>query len=86
MESKPWYASRGIWGSLFAAVASAVVFYNSVAPDGTSVPPEIVDQVRSENTVMAFASVGGFIAAIFAWIGRVGAKKTISGPGSKKRP
>jgi hypothetical protein len=78
MDSKPWYASRGVMGSLFGALASAVIFYNSVAPSGAEVPPEIAEQVGSENTVIAFVAVGGFIASIVSWIGRVGAEKPIS--------
>lgn len=76
-DSKPWFASKGILGSLFAAAGSAVVFINAVTPESADVPPEIVEQINDENTVIAFAAVGTFISAVVAWIGRLTAKKSI---------
>jgi len=74
---KPWYASKGIMGSLLAGIASIVVFWNAVTPNALDIPPEIQNQINSESTLTAIAAIGGLVASILSWIGRVAAKKPI---------
>jgi hypothetical protein len=77
-DLKPWYASKGVVGSLFAAAGSVVVFWNSISPAGAEVPPEVADQINDQNTVTSFVAVGVFISAVVAWVGRLTASKSIS--------
>jgi hypothetical protein len=76
--AKPWYTSKGVWGSLMAAIGSAVIFYNSVVPVGAAIPPEVAERIQDENTLIALVSAGAFVSAILAWVGRLAAKKPIA--------
>lgn len=82
-DSKPWYASKGVWGSVFAALTSVLIFVQTVILSGAS--QEIQDQAgqvievtNDPNTAAGFVAVGGFISAIVALIGRLTATTTVS--------
>lgn len=75
-ESKPWFASKGVWGSLTAAAGSLFLFLESVSPG--SVPEDVAEQVADPNLPMALTSAAVFIAALVSWVGRVVASKPIA--------
>lgn len=65
-DTKPWYASSGVWGGLIAVVTTGLGFLHySVSP---------ADQV---NIVQGLATAGGAIGGLIAVIGRVMASKKI---------
>ncbi len=78
-ESKKWYASKGIWGSLIAGGTGAamlvqgVIAYLDANPDA---PKTIITALQAvAHNGEAVLTV---VAAFFAWYGRWKADKTIS--------
>ncbi len=65
-ESKPWYTSRAIWGSIIAIVSSAFLL------TGHTVAPEI-QSVAADLLAQAGSVVGGALALY----GRLKAEKKI---------
>lgn len=67
-ESKPWYASSGIWGGILAAAAPAIglVFHMTVSSADTA---QLAD---------ALAAIGAGIGGLVAVYGRVKATKQIT--------
>lgn len=63
-DTKPWYASKTIWGGLIAALAPLVALVGHYT----------IDPSVSDALACAFASVGGLVAVI----GRAKANTTIA--------
>lgn len=65
-ETKSWYMSKTVWGGLIAVAAGAAgAFGYTVAPD---------DQAQIVEAIVAIATVGGGLLAVF---GRVKASKAV---------
>ena len=65
-ETKPWYASRGVWGGLVAAGAGiAGVLGYTITPSDQAAVLELV------------VAVGGAVGGMVAMLGRVQAKRVI---------
>jgi hypothetical protein len=67
MDSKPWYASSGVWGGILAVVAPliGVLLHKTVSSaDITAVSD-------------ALAAIGGAVGGLIAVYGRVNATTTI---------
>lgn len=67
-DTKPWYASSGVWGGIIAVAAPVLgtLHYNVSAADQASLS-------------VAIAAVGGAVGGIVAIVGRVTASKQIAG-------
>ncbi len=65
-DSKPWYASKGIWGGVIAVLAAVLGAF------GYTVGPEDMQQLS-----VIGASIGGSIGGVIGVIGRVKATKTV---------
>jgi len=67
-ETKPWYASSGVWGGIIAVAAPVVgALHFNISP---------ADQA---SLSVAIAAIGGSIGGIVAIVGRVTASKQIGG-------
>lgn len=69
MDSKAWWASKGVWGGIVSLIASVLL-----AIWGVEISPD--DQDLIVNLAIASASAFGGVMAI---VGRVRAKKQIGG-------
>ncbi len=63
-ETKPWYLSKGILGSLGAVVAGILTMW--------------IPDVKADDISNILIGGGGVAAGILALIGRIGAKKTLT--------
>ena len=71
-DTKPWYASKGIWGSIIAIISLALGLFG-----GHAMTPEA--QVTLTDQIVAVASgIGTLIGSILAIIGRLTAKTAIA--------
>lgn len=66
MDEKAWWASRGVWGGIVAALAGLAGIW------GYSIPAE--DQGRVVELIVAIVSAGGGVVAV---VGRAVAKRPI---------
>lgn len=67
-ESKPWYASRTVWGALVAIGAAILGFWNFEVP-----------QVEQERVVEMIVQIMGALGGLTALVGRLTATRVIAG-------
>jgi uncharacterized membrane protein len=68
MESKHWYESKTIWGTILALLASIVPLISKMGVDGLS-----------DNAVQIAAGVAAVVGGAVAIYGRYKATKSIAG-------
>lgn len=67
-EQKPWYASKGVWGGLIAALVGLLSLFGIHIPEG---------EVQTiTDTVMSIVTSGAGLLAVY---GRVVAKTKLTG-------
>jgi len=71
MDTKPWYLSKGVWGSI---IVVAVILLRLL---GRTAEAEVVEN-ESEGITAWIGEVGALIGAALAFYGRIKASTTIT--------